>query len=338
MEELNDKKDNVNDSVDIKDENNNEINSDVAEKTSVNGNAPLSIDDFDFNGSDKIYEEQGYYRYQDDKQDVINRTKEQQRIFEEYFVVKNYLTTTCDLELKKRAKCAGGISVFLLILGLTLLLVGFINNISSIMVVAVITLVAFLFAIIAYAIYNKQFRDSLNQYTAPKKLMSDAEFEKLVEAKMDKMNIEQRSVDRICFEPKLKNKIQPIVVRDKVIDDKSLTVYNKDDGTLHSSTQHVTYFYFGEDRIYFYKVQFDMCCNSRCEWLDEILYSDICDISHCITKNVLRLNGQAFEYTNVSLGIITPNSKIGFVVDNANENKDVLLTVKSKIRAKTASK
>ena len=51
--------------------------------------------------SDKTVVPVGYYRYQKDNQLVIERTAEQKRIFEEYFVVRNYKTTTCDTSIKK---------------------------------------------------------------------------------------------------------------------------------------------------------------------------------------------------------------------------------------------
>ena len=65
--------------------------------TSVGGNRTAGVNTANSNigDVDKTEVVSGYYRYQDDDQIVIKRTDEQQRIFEEYFVVRNIKTTTC---------------------------------------------------------------------------------------------------------------------------------------------------------------------------------------------------------------------------------------------------
>ena len=121
---------------------------------------------------------------------------------------------------------------------------------------------------------------------------------------------------------------------DKVIKNTSLTVRNKNNNSLHSSTQHVTYLYFTDEQLFVYKIQFDMCCNMQEEWASEFFYKDICDVSSYTRKNVLKAEDFEFEYSTVSFEIIATNSKIGFDLDGDNENVDSIQAMKQKIRDK----
>ena len=296
-----------------------------------------AVDD-EIGDKDKVESVSGYYRYQDDEQIVIKRTPEQQRIFEEYFVVKNYKTVTCDQSLKKKAKKINLISNFLLVPGIVLMPVGLI--ISDVRPLAFIGIAGVVISIILKILASKtmkKFEASIKVKVAPKKLMTDAEFEKLVDEKIESMDIVQLGLDKLGLDAWQVKAIHPIVFRDKVIKKNSFTVKNPDDHSVHSSTQYVTYLYFTDEQVYMYKIQFDMCCNAQEEWTSEIYYSDICDISSYTVRNVLKDGKFEFEYSTVSFNIITANSQLSFSLDGDNENIDSIQAMKKKIREKKSN-
>ena len=283
---------------------------------------------------DKTEVVSGYYRYQDDDQIVIKRSDEQQRIFEQYFVVKNIKTTTCDSSLKKKAKTISTVSNVLLWPGIILGAIGLIGDKKALLVIGIIAVVSSIICRIVGSNTLKKFNDSIKVTVAPKKLMNDEEYEKLVDEKIESMNIAQLGLDRLGLDPDQVSDIHPIVLRDKVINENSLTVRNKEDRTVHSSTQHVTYLYFTDEQLFVYKIQFDMCCNMQDEWASEFFYKDICDVSSKTSRNVLKGDGFEFEYSTVSFNIIASNSQIGFDLDGDNENIGSIQAMKNKIREK----
>ena len=288
---------------------------------------------------DKIEEDGGFYRFQNDRQEVIERNEEQQRIKDEYFVVKNIKTTTCDSSLKKKAKKIKSISSATLWIGIILGAIGIIGDKTALLVIGIMSVVASIVCRIVNSKLLKKFQESIKVSVAPKKLMTDAEYEELVAKRIEAMNIDQVSLDKLGLDPDQVKEIQPIVIRDKVIREHSFTVENFEKGSLHSSTQHVTYLYFTDEQLFVYKIVFDMCCNMQEEWASEFFYKDICDVSSYTSRNVIKFgenDKDSFEYSTVSFEIIASNSKIGFNVDGDNENVGSIQAMKQKIRERKA--
>ena len=286
--------------------------------------------------SDKTVVPSGYYRYQKDNQIVIERTAEQKRVLDEYFIVRNYKTTTCNSSLKKTANLLKTVSNVLLWPGVVLGIVGLSANILPLGVAGLVAAAGGIGCIVGNNVLSKKFEDSIKVKVAPQQLLTDEEYEKLVDAKIEEMDIAQLGLDKLGLDPDQVKEINPIVIRDKVINDDSLTVRNKKDNTIHSSTQHVTYLYFTDEQLFVYKIQFDMCCNMQYEWASEFFYKDICDISTHTSRNVLQIDDFKFEYSTVTFNIIASNSKIGFVLDGNNENIGSIQAMKHKIREKKA--
>ena len=305
----------------------------VSSNTYSNGVSDNS-DDPVIGEGDKTEVQAGYYRYQDDNQIVIERTEEQKRILNEYFIVRNVKTTTCDSSLRKKAKLTKIISNLLLFPGIVLGVIGYFKEDKGFLAIGIIAaLVGIILKFVASS-FNKRFEESINVTVAPKKLMTDAEFEKLVDEKIKAMNVAQLGLEKLGLDIEQIKEINPIVLKDKVINNSSLTVRNKKNNSVHSSTQHVTYLYFTDEQLFVYKIQFDMCCNMQEEWASEFFYKDICDVSSYTRKNVLKAENVEYEYSLVSFEIIATNSKIGFDLDGANENVDSIQAMKQKIREK----
>ncbi len=257
-----------------------------------------------------------YYRYQPDNQIVIQRSPEQQRIFDEYFVIKNNV-------IKKTPILA--ISVLALLLGIIFIAVSIVKDITALLVIGIIAIVA---SIILFIVYKKTIT------IFPKKIMTDAEYEALVNKKIDSLNVVKLGLAKLNLTAEQVQDIQPIILKDKVITETSLTVYNPKDKSLHSSTQSVFILYFTNEQLLVYKIQFDMCCNLQNEWTSEFFYKDICDLSTRCENNVLVFNNDKIEYSTLAVDIISSNSQIGFVMDKAKMDNESVQAMRQKLRDK----
>lgn len=276
----------------------------------------------------------GYYRYQDDAQDVVKRTKEQQKILEEYFIVPNVRTTTCKPQYRVTADVLNIIKIFAFILGVILTIIGIFGE-KTWLVLGIILLIGGVTCHFVAKYFIKQFESSIKYSDAPKALMTDDEYERLVNEKIEKMNVISLGLNRLGLDASQIEEIKPIILRDKVLTKTSLRVYNDDDNTLHSSTQYVTLLYFTDTQLFVYKIQFDMCCNLQEEWTSEFFYQDICDVSTYVENNVLEIGEKTkIEYSTIAFKIIAPNSSIGFDMDGDNENVASIQAMKQKIRDK----
>ena len=286
----------------------------------------------------------GYYYHQADNQPVVERSEEQQKIFEEYFVIQNYQTIKCDIKWKKIGKICKILSLCAFVIGL-LLIGGYVFNstegsgVDNTLIFGAVGMVGGLVLLFVYIITKSIFEKSVSVTVAPKAIMTDEEYEALVEKKIQSLNIKQLGLEKLGLDPDEVKEISPIILSDDVVDEKySLTVYSDTDKSLHSSTKHVTYIYFTDEQLFVYKLQFDMCCNVQDEYASEFFYEDICDVSSHVSKNIIKTNNKDYEYAKVYLNIIAYNSQIGFVLDGENENVGSLQAMKQKIREKKKSR
>ncbi len=277
-----------------------------------------------------------FYRKQSQVQAdvVIDRDEEQQRIFENYFHVLNYRTTTCNPLLKAMADLFMVLFLGGLISGLVGFIFGLINEETFGIVLGVIFLIAAVVFIILKISFQKKFEQTIKSTIAPKDLISHEEYEELVAKKVASLNLPSLSLDKLGVDDSQVGEVRPIILRDKSHTDISMTVFNRDDHSIHSSTQHVTVIYFTNDQLFVYKIRFDMCCNVQTEWTSEFFYQDICDISTKTDTNVLVLEDIKVEYSTVSFDIIASNSSIGFEMVGSDENLASIRGMQQKIRDK----
>jgi len=224
----------------------------------------------------------------------------------------------------------------LLLPGLAVTVLGFIGSKMPLILIGVVAVITAIILKYLSSDSMKKFEESIKVSVAPKKLMTDEEYEKLVDKKIQDMNIEQLGLEKLGLDPDQVKEIRPIVLRDKSLTKHSFRVYSEKGRSVHSSTQYVTYLYFTDDQLFVYKIQFDMCCNMQDEWAHEFFYKDICDIQSYTYKNILKFDSFSYEYSTVSFNIVSSNSKIGFEIDGANENVGSIQAMKQKIREKKA--
>lgn len=312
-----------------------------------------------------------FYRKQSQVQSdvVLERTEEQQNIFENYFHVLNYRTTTCNPILRAMATLFYHLFLGCFIGGILGVIFGFVdldddNPFGLILGVAL--LLGAIVCIVLKSRYQKEFESSIKSFIAPKNLISDEEYENMVAQKIASLNLYTLSLDKLGIDNSQVEEVRPIILRDKTFIDTSMKVYNRNDNTLHSSTQYVTVIYFTNDQLFVYKVRFDMCCNLQTEWTSELFYQDICDISTRTETNIIIIDGEPaakeaapqgsrsaagggvkvapkksepikLEYSTVSFEIIASNSSIGFEMVGSDENLASIRGMQQKIRDKKNS-
>ena len=235
-----------------------------------------------------------FYRKQKQTQSdvVCKRNEEQENLFMNYFHVVNYRTTTCSPVLKALADSFFMLMIGFAIGGLCGLIFGIIDEVSFGIALGVIFLVGAVVSLILRVLYQKKFEATVKSTIAPLNLISHDEYEALVEKRIESMNLYPISLEKLGIDDSQVEEVRPIILRDKSIIDTSMKTYDPEDGTIHSSTQHVTVIYFTNDQLFVYKVLFDMCCNLKTEWTSEFFYQDICDISTKTSTNIIVLEDE----------------------------------------------
>ncbi len=260
--------------------------------------------------------DRNYYRYQPDRQEVIERTPEQKKIFDEYFVIKNFKFTNKPLLIASLVS-------FLISIILTIIFVKK-DNIALL----ISGIVCFVLFLILLVLYIKKIA------YLPLKVMTDEEYEKLVNKKIESLNLKKLGAERLNIDLEQIKEIEPIILKDKVLDKTSLRVYNPKDKSIHSSTQNVIVIYFTDEQLLAYKIQFDMCCNAKKEWTSEFFYQDVCDVSSYEYSNIYLVNNIRFDVNELKFEIISTNSSIGFVMNGAPSSNQSIQAMKQKIRDK----
>lgn len=297
---------------------------------------------------------QAYYRYQQDKQKVIRRTDEQKRIVNEYFIVKN------------KPKY----NLILIILGVVALLVGIIllgcgiganrpsiggsdsgypdlsdygydfdygsgqeaspnkgTNGTALIVVGVILTLG---GGVCLIIMKKTVK------YLPAKIMTDEDYEALVDKRIAGMDIKQMGLDQLGIDADEIKDVTPLVFQDNAFTPESLSVFNSQTNKVHSSTKSVTYVYFTDKQLLTYTVTFDMCCNAQTEESNELFYGDVCDVASKISKNVMDTGSAKFEYCSITFSVISTNASISVSMGGDNERLNSVQAMKQKIRERKA--
>lgn len=279
--------------------------------------------------NEKVEMYKGYCRYQDDNQEYIKRSDEQQKIYDEYFVVKNLRTITCDPKKRKISDLFKIIKIVCFILSGLCIVSGLI--LLTLIIIGLVFLILGITSLILQKVFLKKFNSSLEQTDGPEKIIIDSEYEALVDNKIIEMDILNIGISKLGLDSEKTENVDSIIIRDKVMDDKSLYVYTDNDNSLHSSKHFAALFVFMSKKLYVYKVQFDMCNSMKEEWMNEFDYKDICDCS-LYTKKVIKktYENELIEYDLSTFRIVGTNSEIEF--DCYNEK--LFNEIRNKIREK----
>ncbi len=283
--------------------------------------------------ADRSESQAGYFRFQEDRQPVITRTEDQQKIFDEYFVVPNTRTVTCKSILKKLGLVCQLVGLAGWVATVALAVYLCIANTADLKWCAVTAGVALLVNI-AGTVLKKVFIKTIHIDTRPHVLMSHAEFESYVYAKTESLRPEVLSLARLGLSAEEAEGAEPVIIHDQATDDHSLSVIDLAGHALHSSTQHVTYLYATDKQFFVYKLRFDMCCNREDEWSYELFDADIsCIESHHI-RDILRLTDtdEGIERRTVSFRVTAPSASVDFAMAADNDKLAAVQALLHKIR------
>ncbi len=250
---------------------------------------------------------QTYYRYQLDKQPVIRRTAEQQKLVDEFFIIPNKMHTQSHIWLL----CAG---IALIVLSVALAI--FLGIQSKKLLYSALCLILTVCGVVMVILYKK----TIKVIDEPDIVMTSQEYETAVQEKTSQMEIAQKSLAILGVSAETMEGSTSVVFSDIVQNEESLYVYNAENKTLYSSTQQVTYLYFMSDRLLAYKVEFDMCCDTVKECASEIFYKDICDVTCHTESGVQTVNNTKIQHKSKVFCVATANTKFSFGVGNSIDN------------------
>lgn len=238
-----------------------------------------------------IYKKETYskefFRYQKDKQNFNTRNELQQKIFDEYFVIKNYITKMYWLEV---------LGVLALIIGLIMLVYGLSQEQSYIP--------AAIFAIIIAAV--SFIVVSTTKVCEPKKIMSDEEYEEISKKFLEELNVKERArkhfaIDNFSYD-------KAFVLTTQTLSDTSLSVHNAENNSLHSSEKQAIVFYLTEERLYLYKISYDMCQDYVTEQTQDFSFDKIDSLSTLSKLETATICEEKTFYTSSEFNIKTNNA------------------------------
>lgn len=260
-----------------------------------------------------------FSRWCRDKQPVIKRSTEQQRLVDKYFIVQNIVSSN---------KMLLGIGVLALVIG-AILAVIFVSTGFDTTALIIIGAILIIIGIVMIALYKKSFR-----WVPPSDMMSHSEYEQIVKDKIKEMNVEKMGLEHLGLDIDQVKEIKPLTFTDYEVSGTSLVAFDSDKNKIHSSTQTVMLVYFTDEQVFVYKLQFDLCCNKKEEWTSEFFYTDICDISTYINKNVLEVGVNKIEYSTLKVDIMATNSNMFISMENDKARYASIQAMRQKIREK----
>ena len=109
--------------------------------------------------------------------------------------------------------------------------------------------------------------------------LSDQEYESMLKAKLDSMNIKERALNKIGLDESQVNEIEPVHFEDYLFDDKKALARMGKDRIWRSSAYQVTWLFFSDTQVYVYQYTFNMDEDGKKEATEEYFYKDITNFS-----------------------------------------------------------
>lgn len=266
----------------------------------------------------------GYYRWQPDNQNYVARNEEQARIVKEYFIIKNYTKTEKNMPMLVMGLLAAVVGAILAIVGIS-------NSTTALIIIGAIAVVV---GLILLYLYKKGGQTT----TAPEKVMTDSEYDTLVNNRIAGLYVKSTALKKLGLE---ESDIidEPIIITAPVRTNTSLVNYTEEQLKLRSSTISVAAIFHTANKLYIYKVQFDMCCNEKSEQVCEYCFEDICDISVCTDCTVAYAPNYIFDYTKATMNVATAGAKVYIPLDpdkNYTETSNNLMYIIREKRSTSA--
>lgn len=114
--------------------------------------------------------------------------------------------------------------------------------------------------------------------------MNDEQYDQLVAAKIEKLNLRQKALDKIGLDESQVSEIQPVNFQgfdlsDEVKKAPTYKIYTGKDNKLRSTQYESVWLFFSDTQVYMYKYHFDMCSDNKKENTEEYFYKDITNFS-----------------------------------------------------------
>jgi hypothetical protein len=195
---------------------------------------------------------------------------------------------------------------------------------------------------------NPEQQKVINYFTAPEgcfsKNISDEEYDQLVNAKVDSLNIRQKAFDKTGVDESQVAEIPPVEFRHWHIGDKTLQKRGKD-GKFRSSAYQVTWLLFSDNQVYVYQYTLNMNEDGKKERTEEYFYKDITNFSTLSESEERESWGEGGCLINSPtvtrktidhdvFYLIVPGDKFGCDMVNNEEAEGRIRAMKAKLREK----
>lgn len=290
--------------------------------------------------------EVGYYRKASGNQFCPNRNEQQEKIYNEFFFVKNRESKDESLNEKSmgfaaKQKICSKISTGAwgpLILGIILIIVSSVAKFGAKGLWITLLIISAIVEIASLIMGNK-YKKLSEKYAAdyersikvsPEKLMSTEDYLKEKAKKIDSMELDKVGVKMFDFTETQKFTNEPLTFRTQIFRDYSY--YVKVKGNLYSSTEQLSMWFFTAKELYLYRINFDMTCNIQEEETHEFFYNEIDDISTKVYKNYIDLGKDRIEICTITFEVTVQGQVLIFEFDSNDKKVVDMLKLRQLIR------
>ncbi len=177
--------------------------------------------------------------------------------------------------------------------------------------------------------------------------LKDADYEKLVQSKIESLNLKERAINKIGLDEEEISEIPPVNFIGYWIDDNF--VRETESGKYVSSTWMSTWLFFSKTQIYVYEYSFCMCADAKEENTEEYFYKDVTSISttsESVTpKWFAQKGGCIFSKKGVAsrqidttkFQIVVPGDKFKVAMDSSEDIERMVQAMKQQLRDKKSN-
>ena len=264
------------------------------------------------------YRTRKYYRYQPDNQNTTERNAEQQRVVDEYFIIRKSVPNKA-------------IYVYL-VLGALLMTASGIALSLEIILVDIGAIVGGIIGLGVGGLLLKVYWWFWDKTAQTNRQISDAQYDEFVKRRVESLDLVALALTKLGIRPSAMDG-EAIVAFAYVTEKTSLLTYEYKECKLRTSTVCGSVILSTQGKLCVYKYQFDMCCNDVSEHTAEFCFADICDVSLKTDKSVARVIGYAYarDNTETSLVVRTADSNVVVPLDPNSDCSEIADKVRTTV-------
>ncbi|MBP5435658.1 hypothetical protein J6Z39_07540 [bacterium] len=176
------------------------------------------------------------------------------------------------------------------------------------------------------------------------KVMSDAQYDEMVQKVAKGTDWKQKAMNKIGVDEEQLKEIEPIHFEGYDFDEKEISVKYGKDNVWRSSAYQISWLFFSSEQVYLYQYTFNMDGNAKKEHTEEYFYKDITNFSttsDTIEKDVPEKTGclgsveyvkKSVDYTRFAL--VVPGDKLYCSMSQSEDNEAAVQGMKAKLREK----